>query len=184
MKTITQNEIMKILNRCIDNTLNRIRKDKTFRPFHEALLTKYLVLASSFERSFSTSFGQGPIEEISLPIAQECGFECMRQKVTMANVFKGAADEIDRILELMRAGETKPNWTQELKKVMAVNKGDTVIKRLLSDLWLKKEGKEVFISIKTVKPNLDQTEITKKIMLLLKAHDNEYETYFGLYLNF
>ena len=52
----------------------------TYRPFHEALLTKELVAASAFERSFSTSFGQGPIEEISRILAIATGAECARQK--------------------------------------------------------------------------------------------------------
>ncbi|MEM8528576.1 MAG: TdeIII family type II restriction endonuclease, partial [Bacteroidota bacterium] len=42
---------------------------------------------------------------------------------------------------------------------------------------------EIFISIKTVKPNLDQTEIAKKDMLLLKAHNPNYQTYFSLFYN-
>jgi len=55
--------------------------------------------------------------------------------------------------------------------------------RVISDLYLKKKVQEIFISIKTVKPNLDQTEIVKKDMLLLKAHNPNYQTYFGLFYN-
>ena len=54
---------------------------------------------------------------------------------------------------------------------------------MTSDLWIKKDGIETYISIKTVKPNLDQTEIAKKDMFLLKAHNPNYKTYFGLFYN-
>lgn len=183
MKKTTKEQITAILQDCVDRAVGRIRKDKTFRPFHEALLTKKLVAASAFERSFSTSFGQGPIEEISKILATANGAESIRQKETMANVNKGAVDEIERILSSLRSGEMSPNWDKEVAKIKAFNKGDYVVRRIISDLWFKKGKKEVFISIKTVKPNIDQTEIVKKDMLLLKAHNQNFETYFGLYYN-
>ena len=183
MKKDTRDEIIKILHSCIDRTIKRVSKSKKYLPFHEALLTKQLIAASAFERSFSTSFGQGPIEEISQILAISMGAESMRQKETRVNVNKGAVDEIDRILSSLRSGDASPNWEKELARVSAFTKGDFVQRRVLSDLWIKKDSVESFISIKTVKPNIDQTEIVKKDMLLLKAHDNTCQTYFGLYYN-
>lgn len=183
MKKDTSIKIEKILEDCVKRALIRTKKNSSFRPFHESLLTKDLVKASSFERSFSTSFGQGPIEEISQIIAQDFGFEAKRQKETLVNVFKGAIDEIERICSSLRSGEKAPNWKTEIKKIKAYSKGDSEIRRVISDLWLKKDDLELFISIKTVKPNLDQTEIAKKDMLLLKAHNSDFQTYFGLFYN-
>lgn len=183
MKDETKIKIEAILNRCVVKTLERTSKNKTHRPFHEKLLTKEIVNASSFERSFSTSFGQGPIEEISEIIAIDSGYNTQRQKITQVNVYKGAIDEIERICSALRAGEKSPNWNQEVKKVQAYHKGDTEVRRVISDLWLEKEGVETYISIKTVKPNLDQTEIAKKDMLLLKAHNPKHNTFFGLFYN-
>jgi len=183
MKDSTNKEIVKILHHCIDGAIKRVSKGKTYRPFHEALLTKELVVASGFERSFSTSFGQGPIEEISRLLATDTGAECVRQKETYVDVTKSAVDEIDRILSSLRSGDSSPNWKKELARVNALTKGDHVQRRILSDLWIKKGNIQIYISIKTVKPNLDQTEVAKKDMLLLKAHNNKYETFFGLYYN-
>lgn len=183
MKKRTKEQITAILQDCVDRAIIRVKKDKTYRPFHEALLTKKLVAASTFERSFSTSFGQGPIEEISQILALANNAECVRQKETLANINKGAIDEIERITSSLRSGESSPNWTKEVAKVQAFNKGDYVVRRIISDLWIKNETTEIFISIKTVKPNIDQTEKAKKDMLLLKAHDTNYETYLGLYYN-
>ena len=183
MKAETIKKIEDILMSCVLGALQRTKKKKSFRPFHETLLTKEIVNASSFERSFSTSFGQGPIEEISQLIAIDSGHNTKRQKETQVNLFKGAIDEIERISSGLRSGEKKPNWDQEIKKIQAYQKGDTEVRRVITDLWMEKNGIETFISIKTVKPNLDQTEIAKKDMLLLKAHNPLYKTYFGLFYN-
>jgi len=183
MKKDTRDEIIAILEKCVNGTIKRVSKAMTYRPFHEALLTKELVAASAFERSFSTSFGQGPIEEISKLLAVSTGAECTRQKLTRVNINKGALDEIGRILSALRDGVSSPNWEKELSRILAFTKGDFVQVRILSDIWIRRSGTEIFISIKTVKPNIDQTEIAKKDMLMLKAHDPKYETYFGLYYN-
>ena len=92
----------------------------------------------------------------------------MRQKETLLNLYKGAVDEVERICAALRSGNQKPNWAKEIQTLSAFNKGDTVVRRVISDLWLKKDNTQYFISIKTVTPNLDQSEIAKKDMLLLK----------------
>jgi len=183
MRLETVKQIEEILEKCVKGALKRTSENKSFRPFHEALLTKEMVNASSFERSFSTSFGQGPIEEISKIVAVDSGHIVTRQKETIVNVYKGAIDEIERISSGLRSGELKPNWEREIKNIQAFQKGDTVVRRVLSDLHLSKNDREIYISIKTVKPNLDQTEKAKKDLLLLKAHNPKFETYFGLFYN-
>jgi len=179
----TRKKIEEILESCVSRALEGSKKKKSHRPFHVSLLTEEVVKASAFERSFSTSFGQGPVEEISLLIALDSGFQAKRQKETQVNVYKGAIDEIERICSSLRSGERSPNWNNEVKKITAYQKGDTEVRRVISDLWLMKDGIETFVSIKTVKPNLDQTEIAKKDLLLLKAHNPQYRTFFGLFYN-
>lgn len=187
MKQTTKNSIKDILRSCVSGALKRtsdkIKKDKAHKPFHKALLTEDIVKISSFERSFSTSFGQGPIEKISELVALENGFEAKRQKETLINVYKGAVDEIERICSALRSGNQRPNWKKEIQTITSFSKGDTVVRRVISDLWLKKGDIETFISIKTVRPNLDQSEIAKKDMLLLKADNRANQTFFGLYYN-
>ena len=167
----------------ISRATNKISGQTSPKPFHEALLTKQIVKISSFERSFSTSFGQGPVEEISELVAQSNGFETQRQKESMLNIYKGAIDEIERISAALRGGRQKPNWSSETKIISAYNKGDTEIRRVISDLWVKKDNVESFLSIKTVQPNLDQTEVAKKDMLLVKANNPDHQVYLGLYYN-
>lgn len=187
MKEEYKIEIKKILSDCvagaISRTTQKIAEKKSHKPFHMALLTEDIVKVSSFERSFSTSFGQGPIEKISELVAKQNGFEATRQKETLLNLYKGAVDEVERICAALRSGNQKPNWTKEIQTLSAFNKGDTVVRRVISDLWLKKDNIEYFISIKTVTPNLDQSEIAKKDMLLLKSENSDFKTFFALYYN-
>lgn len=187
MKQETKEQVKEILRNCVSaaikRTTDKIAKDKSHKPFHSALLTDDIVKISSFERSFSTSFGQGPIEKISEIVAVDNGFQAARQKETLVNVYKGAVDEIERNSSALRSGNQKPKWNKEVKTITSFNKGDTVVRRVISDLWLEKAGKEYFISIKTVTPNLDQSEIAKKDMLLIKADNPKNEAFFALYYN-
>ncbi len=187
MKKEVVEEIECILKSCVkramDRTTKKLEAGKSHKPFHNALLTDDIVRISSFERSFSTSFGQGPIEKISELIAKDNGFETARQKMTMINVYKGAVDEVERVCSALRNGSQKPNWNKEVETISSFSKGDTLVRRVISDLWLKKEGVESFISIKTVTPNLDQSEIAKKDMLLLQAENPDCRTFIGLYYN-
>jgi hypothetical protein len=187
LKAKVKDEIKNILRECVAGALKRtnkkIEENKSHKPFHVALLTPEIVKVSSFERSFSTSFGQGPIEKISELVASENGFETQRQKATMINIYKGAVDEVERICSALRSGNQKPNWSKEIQTLSSFTKGDTVVRRIITDLWLKKDDTEHFISIKTVTPNLDQSEIAKKDMLLLQAENIKYNTYFALYYN-
>ncbi len=183
MNNNTIDKVGEILEECVEKTLGRVKKNLTHRPFHDALLTRELVKASAFERSFSTSLGQGPIERISKIIAEGNGFHCFKQHETQVNLYKGALDEIELIISNLRGGISKPNWEKELIRINSHRKGDTVVRRVISDIHLIKGEKKIFISLKTVKPNLDQTSIAKTDMLLLKADEPSSDAYLALYYN-
>ena len=101
----------------------------------------------------------------------------------MLTVYKGAVDEIERITSALRGSKQAPNWQNEVQTITAFNKGDVLIRRVISDLWLKKNDVEHYVSIKTVQPNLDQTEVAKKDMLLVKAANSQHQAYLALYYN-
>ena len=60
---------------CVERTIGRMVAEDTAKPFHSALLSEEALLWSRFERSFSTSFGQGVIERISRVAALAGGAE-------------------------------------------------------------------------------------------------------------
>ena len=55
--------------------------------------------------------------------------------------------------------------------------------RVISDLWWEKDGINNYMSIKTVKPNIDQTAEAKRDLLKLKLADPKANVYYGLYYN-
>ena len=180
----TKEKTHSVLFECVTKTIKRIQDDDGFRPFHEALLTKEILKASQFERSFSTSFGQGAIEDISKIVAEGNGFIATKQYELQIDVTKSALDECERILSALRSGDSQPNWTKEVSRVTALQKGDRETRRIIADLHLlAPSGREIFLTIKTVKPNLDQTQEAKRLMLNLKAHNSDFDTYLGLYYN-
>ncbi|GAA4887581.1 TdeIII family type II restriction endonuclease [Ferrimonas pelagia] len=187
MKAVTRQKIKEIVHSCVERAANRTARNLEGsggkKPFHEALFSTEALKFSAFERSFSTSFGQGPIEEISLLIAKDNGFEAIRQHEEELCVFKGSVDEIEQICSSLRDGNSQPNWNREKKRICSFNKGDVVSRRLISDLYLTKLGVKYYVSIKTVKPNLDQTEKAKRDMLLCLASSPENKPVFALYYN-
>ncbi len=185
MQEKTKQEIKILLENIVLNAIKRTKVNlKTNKkPFHKALLDDEIIKLSSFERSFSTSFGQKYVEEISKILALASGAEAQRQHETMVSIYQGANDEIEKVIDNLKSNRAKPDWKSELGYIQAHNKGRTIVKKTISDLWMKRDSVEHFFSIKTVKPNLDQTRIAKQDMLLLKAHDPTYRTYFALYYN-
>jgi len=184
MKQETKDEIEAALLKCVYDTIERVKTNGGRKPFHQALLTREILIASQFERSFSTSFGQGAIEDISRIVAEGNGFEATKQYELHLDISKGALDECERILSALRAGHATPNWSNEVARICAIGKGDRETRRIISDLHLRdRSGKESFVTIKTVTPNLDQTQEAKKLMLWLKAHNPSFQPFVGLYYN-
>jgi len=169
---------------CVKGTITRMSGEETYRPFHEALLSKNALIWSRFERSFSTSFGQKSIENISKYAALSGGANKVeRQKETMCVIDKSQLSAIDLNIERCRNGHPT-NWEDSLSEVRFVKKSGILTSiRVISDLWWEKDGVNNYLSIKTVKPNIDQTAVAKSDSLKLKMFDISCNSYFGLYYN-
>ena len=98
----------------------------------------------------------------------------------------GLMSSIDGHVNALRGNELGrgPSWDMDLYEVL---RGDNVeaitAYRVISDLWWCKDGVNNYLSIKTVKPNIDQTAEAKRDLLKLKAGDPDSNVYFGLYYN-
>ncbi|MCR6664066.1 MAG: TdeIII family type II restriction endonuclease [Luteimonas sp.] len=175
--------------RCIDNTLVRIRREDTHRPFHSALLSDEALFWSRFERSFSTSFGQSVIERVSRIVVEASGAEqASNQKHTSVSLTMLQHAAIDAHIARLRGGRAgrAPSWLHDLDDVMAESTEGTDASsesRVISDLWWRRDGVNHYLSIKTVKPNIDQTAEAKRDLLKLQLHDPAAKVYFGLYYN-
>ena len=179
--------IAKEFRDCVTGTISRLDNTETNRPFHEALLSKDALFWSRFERSFSTSFGQKTIERISKVAADSGGAtQSENQKITIVTVSSSKLRAIENHITALRNNTLgrRPNWSEDLGGIVhTADDGRQEQLRIISDLWWEKNGINHFMSIKTVKPNIDQTAEAKRDLLKLKVVDLNCRVYFGLYYN-
>lgn len=187
MKAIDENRIADEFRSCITSTVRRVAGEDTHRPFHAALLSEEALFWSRFERSFSTSFGQRAIEQTSRIVVEANGAEqAQNQKQTLVSLSTAQLIAIDAHISKLRTGQLgRPvSWMQDLRDVEGNRVAETRDEsRVISDLWWIKNGINHYLSIKTVKPNIDQTAEAKRDLLKLKLHDPQAHVYFGLYYN-
>lgn len=173
---------------CVNNTISRMNSsEQTNRPFHTALLSRNIIYWSGFERSFSTSFGQRTIEELARLAALSGGAEdAKRQKETNIEIDMAYDNAIHSHIERLRSGNRSIpyDWESSLNEIKSITlTGRTKQMRIISDLWWKKDGIDNFVSLKTVKPNIDQTAVAKEDCLHLSIALPNSKTYFALPYN-
>ena len=173
---------------CVSGTISRVSsKEQTYRPFHTALLSEEVIFWSGFERSFSTSFGQRVIEELARLVALSNGAEAaQRQKETTIVIDVAYENAIRQHLQSLRDKNKNHiyDWTSSLAEIKAApTSGTTTSIRVISDMWWRKNGIDHFISLKTVKPNIDQTAVAKEDCLHLSIALPNCKAYFGLPYN-
>lgn len=175
------------LRACVENTIQRLDNEDTNRPFHSALLSETALYWSRFERSFSTSFGQRVIEQVSKAAALSGGADQSdTQRITIASLSLAQLKSIEDHITSLRNRKSKrtPNWADDIKELSNIPPStDQQEVRVISDLWWRKDGVDHFMSIKTVKPNIDQTAEAKRDLLKLKLAFPNSKVYFGLYYN-
>ena len=187
MEKFVREKIKEEFQDCIDNTLERIQEAKgTYKPFHSRLLNQEVIVASLFERSFSTSFGQRVIEVISRIIASNVSGtnKTENQKKTCIKISRKTLNSINDHIQSLRENRLKriPEWDVDIKSIR-ISPQKIVEERIISDLWFSGHGREYFFSIKTVKPNIDQTAKAKRDMLLLKMANKNFYPFFALPYN-
>ena len=173
---------------CVNGTINRVLgTEQTYRPFHTALLSEDAVFWSAFERSFSTSFGQRVIEEIARLVALSNGAtDARRQVETIIHIDIAYEDAIHEEMRQLRAKNRilAYAWPLTLQRIRDTQPiGTTIAIRVISDMWWKKDGIDNYISLKTVKPNIDQTAVAKEDCLHLSLANPNCNVYFGLPYN-
>lgn len=182
-----QNLVRDEFKDCLQRTLIRLQSEATRMPFHEALLSREAMFWSRFERSFSTSFGQRVIEKVSAYIAQYSGAtHVTTQKQTQVTLDNSFYSAIERNIHTARSNTYGyiPNWENEIYQISAIPlSGSSTSQRVISDLYFERNGSPHYFSIKTVKPNIDQTAEAKRDLLKLKIANSNSNVFFGLYYN-
>lgn len=186
MNKIYRDMIADEFRSCVNGTIARIKGTETYRPFHSALLSDEVIFWSRFERSFSTSFGQRVIEEIAKIVALSNGAtQAQRQKESYVTLDEAWLNGVNQHLLSLRDGTCADiSWQTTLADIRRIPLcGTTHIIRVISDLWWQKDDIDYYVSLKTVMPNIDQTEVAKKDCLHLTLSNPYCKTYFGLPYN-
>lgn len=172
---------------CVNRTIERVtNNEQTYRPFHTALLSNEVIFWSAFERSFSTSFGQRVIEEIAKLVALSNGAEAAERQVSTVIHIDEAYEEAihNHIQRLRNHRSTVYSWEATLDDILSNPPiGQIREIRVISDMWWRKNGVDNYISLKTVKPNIDQTAVAKEDCLHLTIANPNCNAYFGLPYN-
>lgn len=172
--------------KCVINTMERIKGEATYRPFHSALLSDEALFWSRFERSFSTSFGQRVVEELARIAALSNGASAAeRQHTEHVTLDAAVLRAITEHIQALRNGNRENlAWERALLSIRNTPlSGETTSLRVISDLWWRKDGINHYISLKTVKPNIDQTAVAKEDCLHLTLGVPNCRAYFGLPYN-
>lgn len=154
-------------------------------PFGYRLVPVEVWKGSKFERSFVTILGQGIFEQIARMVAEGSGAYASNQHDTTFTINTWRNEKIEEILASHRSSERRPNWNEEIAEIMNLSNQNFTEVTVKFDLYVRRaDGREEFYGLKTVKPNLDQTERAKRDMLRMVTGSNgSAEAYFALPFN-
>lgn len=194
MNNTTRNNIKARIRSKMDTILERrinsLKEDmdniRISNPFGSRLVPNEIWKGSKFERSFVTTFGQGVYEQVALEIARGSGAYAENQYAEKVTLNSWQEEGISNLLAEQRTGASKgaPEWNQEVNHLTTLNTPRTTTVNTIFDLYVKREnGREEYYSLKTVKPNLDQTEIAKRDMLYMSVAKPSSCTFFSLPFN-
>lgn len=182
--------IRESMNRIIARRINNLPADMRDiaekNPFGSRLVPQSIWKGSKFERSFVTSFGQGVYEQIAYEIAIGTGAHAEKQHAETVRLNTWQDEAINNLLATQRGADTQQqtDWARELNNILQLENPRYVNLDTRFDLYVRRtNGSEEFYSIKTVKPNLDQTEIAKRDMLRVSVAKPDCRTYLALPYN-
>ncbi len=156
--------------------LRKESKKGRLKPFHESLLPDGLLTITEFERSFSTKLGT-TFEECARLIALDNHKHAERGCRVTGQISLKAIKRIEQITSKIGNGGMKSSYPEFVEEIVKLAGDDETIERTsIADLYIvKKDGTELFIEIKSPKPNKGQClEATGR---LLQIHGITYKKY-------
>lgn len=192
MDNNTKERIEELLSKMLERIIHKRTITEPFdekqiereNPFGFRLVPIEIWKGAKFERSFVTSLGQAVFEQVAKIVAEGTGAIAENQHDEFITINTWRKEKIEELLSLHRKSERSPNWNQEISEILNLNNNKYEDLKVKFDLYIKRpDGAEEFYSIKTVKPNLDQTEIAKRDMLYTKACKEDAFVYFALPFN-
>lgn len=174
-------EIKKIIKGAILQKLNEYKLVGDVKPFHEKLFSKERIRETSFFHSCSTTIGVTLFQNTACLIAK--GNKNFKKVEALWDIRGNFSDEAKSTIEdiIFDLGRKKndpkkrtPNIKKEIEEVLRVasNSGDISTQR--ADLFLiDSQDNEIYIEIKTIKPNKGESKEAKRGLLKIIALRNK-----------
>lgn len=161
-------KITELLSTKIDAKLESYGRETTSMPFLARLIQdNEKIAAYSFIHSMATTLGMSIYEDVSVIIASENSEECFRNYGVGGAISKSQKSAIGNIIAKLRNGERKADIKKEIQEVLfaSAENGEFQKSGNIADFYMKRNGKEYYFEIKTVKPNIDVFEKSKTKLL-------------------
>jgi len=168
LSTMQRNKIKELLSQKIEKKLKSYGRETTSMPFLARLIQdSEKIAAYSFIHSLATTLGMSIYEDVSVIIASENAEETFRNYGVGGVVSKAQKVVISDIISKLRNGERKANIVKEIEEILAASaeNGEFQKSGNIADFYMKRDGKEYYFEIKTVKPNIDVFEKSKTKLL-------------------
>lgn len=160
--------------------------DGRSKPFHEALLPHGVLLITEFERSFSTKLGT-TFEECAKLIAKDRFTKAERGFKLSGDVSEARLRTIESIVNDL-GSKRMQSYPDLIKKVLSSSNSNVVERARIADLYLQdKNGNEIFMEIKSPKPNKGQClEVTDRLLQIHAIRNQgppKVKTFFAMAYN-
>ncbi len=156
--------------------MRQASKKGELKPFHESLLPDGLLTISEFERSLSTKLGT-TYEECARLIALDNHKYAERGRRVTGKISLQAIRRIEEIISDIGTGGMNSRYLNFVREIVSIaGNGECVQRTSIADLYIaKKDGTDIFIEIKSPKPNKGQClEATNR---QLQIHGITYNQY-------
>lgn len=161
-------KIKKLLSKKLEAKLMSYGRETTSMPFLARLIQdNEKIAAYSFIHSIATTLGMSIYEDVSVIIASENSEECFRNYGVGGVISKGQKAMISNIVAKLRNGVREANIEKEKQEVLnaSAENGEFQKSGNIADFFMKRDVKEYYFEIKTVKPNIDVFEKSKTKLL-------------------
>src|SRR3989338_10748362 len=158
ISTEQEEQIKNLLRDTLNKKLSKYKRESFYMPFLSALIQdSEKVAAYSFMHSINTSLGMSVYEGVSVILAKPIS-EVAKRNVKVEGMLSPAQKEaISKIVNELREGIRKVNQEKESAEVLKADAkgGKNQKDNQIADFFMKRDNKEYYFEIKTVKPNID-----------------------------
>jgi len=168
LSSAQKQEIVTLLQKKLNAKLKKYSRESVSMPFLTRIIQdSEKVAAYSFIHSIATTLGMSIYEEVSCIIARPHCIECARNVKMNGTLSNAQKTVVSNIVGGLRDGTRNPNIVTEISEVLRASSagGKTQKDGNIADFYLKKSGVEYYFEIKTVKPNIDVFEKSKRKLL-------------------